>query len=133
MEIVKVSGIDLKPLECSAIKEERYHHCPLVVINEKNEILFGEDWGTSPFTDSEGNVTCIRIPSTEIESKNLSFDLHYLGMTGIVDCENFNNMPKERTGAPYDLYLWNAEQFEQKVAAKAQLKSHTKSKDDQLF
>ena len=130
MEIVKRNITDLKPLKCSPIAEERYHNTPLVIINENNEIVFGNYPNSSPLMNENGELTCILIPSTELESKKLSFDLHYLGMTGIIDYDNFNNMPTSKTGAPYDLFLWNSAQFEQKVAEQRYTKKHT---DDSLL
>lgn len=131
MKVVNVNIADLKRLPNSPIREERYHNTPLVIINENNEILFGESVTSSPFVNEDGTLTCLCIPSSEQPSKRLSFDLHYLGMTGIVDFENFNNMPKDITGAPYDLYLWNAEQFEQNVKAKSLWNAH--SNENTLF
>lgn len=133
MEIVKVNPMELKRLEKSPIREERYQSTPVVIINEKKEILFGENTGASPFINEDGTLTCLMIPSTELESKKLAFDLHYLGMTGIIDFDNFNNMPKEALGAPYDLFLFSAPQFEQAVAAKKNIKSHTYESEFDLF
>lgn len=125
MKLVNVKITDLKRLPDSPIREERYHNTPLVIINENNEILFGENVSSSPFFNEDGTLTCLCIPSSEQPSKRLSFDLHYLGMTGIIDFENFNSMPKDITGAPYDLYLWDEFQFEANVKAKSLLKDHS--------
>lgn len=131
MQLVKVNIIDLKKFEDSPILEERYMRSPVVVINENNEILFGTNPQFSPFIDDQGLLTCLQISSSEIPSAKACFDLHYVGMQGIINYDKFNGMAKEQTGAPYDLFLFDAPQFERAVAAKKYIKAHTS--DEGLF
>lgn len=133
MEIVYRNPIELKVLDKTPIREERYKFTPFVVINENNEIIFGENVNSCSLRDDKGNIQCVLVRSDEIPSRSLAFDMHYLGMTGIIDFENFNSMPKEKTGAPYDLFLWDASQFEANVAKKKYLNPMTTPKDEELF
>lgn len=119
MEIVKVNKFELKELEKTPIWEERTTlTVPFVVINSNNEVLFGKN-SIDNNADSEGNVECVKLDiSDNIESRKVAFHLHYLGMTCVIGFENFNDLSINQTGGPYDLYLWNASQFEKTYGKK---------------
>lgn len=128
MQIKKINSLDLKKLEKTPIWEERTTlTVPFIVVNQNNEVLFGENSKCS-LMDAHGDIECIVIDCKDnIESRKIAFQLHYLGMTAVVGFENFNDLAISQTGGPYDLYLWDTAQFEKTYSKK--VKEEIKSEE----
>ena len=113
MIIEKIKRQELKHLENSPIYDERISlPIPFVVVNMNNEVLFGEA-SISQVADYDGMVNCLVLDITDnMESRKMAFMLHYVGMTTMIDANNFNSMDCPVSSLK-DLYLWSSRQFEE--------------------
>lgn len=110
MKVIKVNASDLKALPKNPILKENCNQCPVTIVNENLEVLFGFNYSASD-TDMEVlQIDC----GSETKSQEIAFFLHHIGMRTLIDCKNFNdlnNLTAERLGAPYGLFMYNMKQF----------------------